>query len=256
MSLLNLNTYTNLRALNQSLNDSLIIKRRLSGEEVRHVLGLCGALFMHPGPSHPDIPHPRLRSGRCSNAFCNAGVALAYNGVRKLFGQQLVMLLQEKFTITDPLDWVVSSDHSGAPIVYAAADTLHLFHPNLRVDFCVKDERDPADKKQVWDRHVIPADAVVAHFEELATTGGAAQAVRDGIRKAHPYPINFLPWVPTIVKRKTDQVLFTEAEFISLTDLPGAEEYGQNCPLCAVGSSNEKFKTHWDSIIAQALAAT
>lgn len=165
----------------------------LTPEEFTHLAKMADALWLHSGD--PRDPHAELTSGMCSNGFVDVLRLLRFTNICEMATEALVENVIQNhpaFASCGGLDWVVGSDHAGATLSFSAATWWGAQH-----DFTSKGP----NKTQVWDRFKIRPDEVVLQIEELVTTTGTLQAVRDGIRAAHPdYPIRFAPLVATLVR--------------------------------------------------------
>jgi orotate phosphoribosyltransferase len=146
---------------------------------------------------------------------------------------QLVRKLRKQYD--GPVDWVIGSDHAGATLSFAVAAQLMAQH-----DFTEKGE----GKTQVWKRLSIQSGEIVLQVEELITTTGTLQAVREGIRAGNPHPVSFAPLSLVLVHRSNIY------EFEG-TPIVYVEHYDINswapeeCPLCAGGSERLRPKQNW-----------
>jgi len=220
------------RLLNDSLRQSEEDYRslKLGDAEIDHIFRLADALWLHGGD--PRKPHALLTSGKHSDGFVDVLRALKYTPICDLMG---ALLMQKVTEHHHKINWVVGSDHAGAVLSYSVA--LHLA---AKHDFT---EKGP-DKAQVWKRFSILPDESVLQVEELITTTGTLQAVREGIRQAHPYPINFAPVVATLIHR-SDQYEFQGSPIIYLRHLDIKTWEADKCPLCAQGSVAIRPKENW-----------
>ncbi len=218
--------------LNDSLRQSEEGYRSLElrDEEIDHIFRLADALWLHNGD--PRKPHALLTSGKHSDGFVDVLRALKYTPICDLMS---VLLMEKIIKHCRKIDWVVGSDHAGAVLSYSVA--LHLA---AKHDFT---EKGP-DKTQVWKRFTIQPEESVLQVEELITTTGTLQAVREGIRQAHPYPINFAPVVATLIHR-SDQYEFQGSPIIYLRHLDINTWEVDKCPLCAQGSAAIRPKENW-----------
>jgi orotate phosphoribosyltransferase len=223
--------------------------RRMSDEEFRHIFEVCDALWLHSGD--PAQPHALLTQDGHSNGFVDTLRVLRFTNLCELFAYQLALVLREKtrynwLTGEDVPDWVVGSDHAGAAFSHSVAMLFNAQH-----DFA---EKGP-DKTQVWNRFIIRPDEVVLQVEELVTTIGTMQAVRNGIRNSqlHPYPIRFADVAATLVHRSpTFEIEGTPIIYRIHFDIevwPPAE-----CPLCAKGSKvlRPKAGQNWQLLTGKA----
>lgn len=206
-------------------------------DEVSHIFKLCDALWLHSGD--PAAPHAELTSGNCSNGFVDVLRVIRYTNLCELLAQQLVRIIEAKLYdelgCDGKVDWVVGSDHAGADFSHAVATWLLTQH-----DFT---EKGP-NKTQIWNRFMIEPGEAVLQVEELVTTTGTLQAVRDGIRRSHPHPVKFAPIVATLIHR-SHVYEFEGAPIIYLAHYDIETWEPEWCPLCKAGSVRLRPKQNW-----------
>ena len=214
------------------------INWQLSNAAMRRIFEACDALWLHDGD--PQVPHAKLTSGKCSNGFVNVLQVLSYTNLCLIMEDQLVRVLRKTFD--GKVDWVIGSDHAAATISFAVAARLGARH-----DFT---EKGP-NKTQIWKRFQIEPDATVLQVEELITTTGTLQRVRDGVRLGNKTEVNFLPVSMTLVHR-SDVTEFEDGEIlypvhwdIEVWDDPS------KCPLCQEGSEPIRPKENWARLTAK-----
>lgn len=206
--------------------------------EFRHIFELCDALWLHSGD--PAQPHAQLTSGKCSNGFIDTLRALRFSNICHLLAEQLVRKLvgedgYDYYAKHGDIHWVVGSDHAGAAFSHSVAIRLGTQH-----DFT---EKGP-DKTQMWKRFTVEPGEVVLQVEELITTTGTLQAVRDGIRSGNPYPVTFAPVVMTLVHRSNVyEIEGSPILYFVHYDIEVWEP--AECPLCAAGSKRLRAKQNW-----------
>jgi orotate phosphoribosyltransferase len=218
----------------------------LSHDEITHILTITDAFWMHSGD--PKAPHAELTSGRCSNGFVDVLKALRYTPVCGLFASLLVKKIDVELGDSDGddeglfPDWVVGSDHASATLSYQVAAYFRTKH-----EFT---EKGPG-KTQVWGREKIQPDEAVLQIEELITTAGTLRAVREGLIKAHEYPLNFLPFVGCVVNRSSESH-FDDGPILDLVHYDIETWEPAECPLCAQGSPRLRPKRtdHWQKLKA------
>lgn len=205
---------------------------RLTSEEIRHIFETCSALWLHSGDM--TRPHAELTSGRCSDGFVDVLRVLRYANLCELLGRQLAAKIDDVYR--GHIDWVVGSDHAAATLSFAVAS-----HYGAQHDFT---EKGP-DKTQLWKRFEIGRDEVVLQVEELVTTTGTLQAVRDGLRRAHPeHEVQFAPVVACLVHRSPTYE-FEGSPIVSLIHFDIQTWAPEECPLCAAGSPRVRPKHNW-----------
>ncbi|MBI4256478.1 hypothetical protein HY626_00280 [Candidatus Uhrbacteria bacterium] len=204
---------------------------RLTPEEIRHIFETCSALWLHSGDM--TRPHAELTSGRCSNGFVDVLRVLRYANLCELLGRQLAVKIDDAYR--GRVDWVVGSDHAAATLSFAVASFNGAQH-----DFTEKG----SDKIQLWKRFEIGRDEVVLQVEELVTTTGTLQAVRDGLRRAHDHEVQFAPVVACLVHRAPTHE-FEGSPIVSLIHFDIQTWAPEECPLCAAGSPRVRPKHNW-----------
>lgn len=224
----------------------------LNKEEFEHLGKLCRGFWVHNGD--PKASHAELTSGKCSDGFINVGKLLVWSNLGSLLAQALLQEIVRRGD-SPQFEWIVSSDHAGAAL---ARDLGHL--TGARNDFCEKVEMcegtdtRPFGEAQKWARHTIGPGENVLHVEELVTTQKTLRLVREGIRGAHDYPVNFVPCVGVLVHRPDNfedpsSGTFENGPIISpfryeIRTWAGPEV----CPLCKGGSKRLRPKANWDEL--------
>ena len=189
--ILAMNTIAQIRGL----TPSDYAHRRMSLEEFRHIGEVCQAIWFHSGDK--TAPHAELTSGKCSDGFVDTLRILRFTNLCTILAEQLLLVIREQSkynysTGDHGIGWVIGSDHAGAALSHEVARFLEAQH-----DFT---EKGP-DKTQVWKRFTIDPDEPILQVEELITTTGTLQAVRDGSALSpstnstpSSSPISWQPW--------------------------------------------------------------
>lgn len=216
----------------------------LTSTTLRRIFEACDALWLHSGD--PKAPHAELTSGRCSDGFVDVLRVLKHVNLCRIMAHQLLSRLRDHVSAYQLLsrlrdddgrvDWVIGSDHAGATLSFAVASLI----PDAQHDFT---EKGP-DKTQVWKRFAIEPGEVVLQVEELVTTTGTLQAVRDGIRAGNPTPVTFAPFVLALVHR-SDVYEFEGSPIVHLAHYDIKTWAPEECPLCAAGSERLRPKQNW-----------
>jgi orotate phosphoribosyltransferase len=175
----------------------------------------------------PKAPHAELTSGLCSDGYVNCRIVLSDPMKVELLAHQLISLAEIRNV--GKVDWVVGSAYAAITFSYEVARRMGARH-----GFVQKDEKDP--KKMVWTNLVIPAGARVLQCEELITTFGTAQKVRDAISDGNPYEVSFLPDILTIVHRPEKFQGGGVTDILALVQREVKVWKPDQCPLCANGS--------------------
>lgn len=205
--------------------------RDIAPAEIRYILEVCDALWLHSGDSL--APHAELTSGLCSDGFADVLRMLRYSNLCEIMAGQLVRVLRQRYD--GKVDWVIGSDHAGADLSHDVARLLNAQH-----DFTEKGE----SKKQIWKRFQIKPDEVVLQVEELITTTGTLQAVREGLRAGNRTPVSFVPFTLALVHR-SDSFDFEGDQILYLTHYDIKKWPPPACPLCKGGSRRLRPKDHW-----------
>ncbi len=206
----------------------------LGPEAFDHIFKECDALWQHSGD--PKDPHAELTSGMCSDGFVDVLRVLRYTTLCEIMAAQIADKVIDLSYLGFPMpDWVIGSDHAGAVLAFEVARQLGVMS-----DFTEKGE----GKSQVWKRFQIEKGAKVLQVEELMTTSLTASEVRKGLVRGNLTPIEFVPYMFTLVNRST-QTTFENAPLHSVRQLTINTWDPSECPLCAAGSERVKPKANW-----------
>lgn len=224
---LQMKTIQDLRLLTPSDYDG----RHITLEEIRHILEVCDALWLHSGD--PARPHAELTSGKCSDGFVDVLRALRFPRICQIMANELAAKMWGE--CDHEYDWVIGSDHAGATFSHCVAMWFNAQH-----DFT---EKGP-DKTQAWNRFVIGPEEIAFQVEELMTTAGTFEAVRAGIRAGNPTPVWFSPVAGVLVHRSSvERIEDTQIIWLVHYDINVWDP--KDCPLCAAGSKRLRPKQHW-----------
>ncbi|OQB19290.1 MAG: orotate phosphoribosyltransferase [Parcubacteria group bacterium ADurb.Bin192] len=237
----NLNIQTLTLTELRDLSAHAFTRHTLTPEDFDHIFRQCDALWLHSGD--PKAPHAELTSGKCSNGFVDVLRVLRYTNLCSILAEQLldqlIGAMHQTVSMADKqipyFEWVVGSDHAGATLSFALAQLVGAQH-----DFT---EKGP-DKTQVWKRFDIEQQEPILQVEELVTTTGTLQAVRDGLRRGHAHPLRFFPAVLTLVHR-SKVYEFEGSPIIYLRHYDIETWAPDTCPLCAQGSKRLRPKQNW-----------
>ncbi len=216
------------------------LNRLLTEDEISHVFRECGALWLHSGD--PKLPHAQLTSGKCSNGFVNTLGVLRHTNFCLIMADQIVRRLPKDW-VFERNDWGIGSDHASATLSFAVSSQLGIQH-----DFT---EKGP-EGTQLWRRFPILEGERAFQIEELVTTLKTFRAVRAGVRQGNPRPVQFTPFVFTLVHRSNEYFLedspvhYVVHYDIQTWDGPDA------CPLCTAGSKRLRPKENWAELTRQA----
>ena len=174
------------------IGNATLSGRLFSENVVLKIFELCGAYWMHDG--NPESPHAELTGGKCSNGFFNCLKVLKYVQLSDFLAQQLALLIRKEIGRTK-VDWVIGSPMAGITFSHDVARIL-----GAKVSFFT--EKDPKrSKKMLWDREAIPEGETVLQIEELITTSLTLINVQEAIIEGNPCPVNFLPFIGTLIHR-------------------------------------------------------
>lgn len=197
-------------------------------------------VWVYKGPPAASRPHAQLSSGLCSDGYFDCPRLLSFPNIAEILAVALAYKLR---TLDSGLnvDWVVSSAYSAITYGHEVAKALGARFANVE-----KDPSDPAQKKMLWRRMSIPPGETVLQVEELVTTWGTTQQVREAVEYGNDTNVQFLPVVATLVLRPTDlQAMHTEHNVVALLEKEVHTWKPPECPYCAVGSKALKPKAHW-----------
>jgi len=124
--------------------------------------------------------------------------------------------------------------------------------------FAEKDQEDPKGKKMKWgERFSIPEGQAVLQVEELVTTSGTFQEVKQAIEQApHQKPVNIMPIVAALVHRppKLSIQYPGDVRVVALVEKEVWAVKPEECPLCAAGSKRVRPKSNWIELTGKAVA--
>lgn len=214
------------------------VGRRMSPAEFAHIVNLCGqAFWRHDG--NPRRPHALLTSGKHSSGFVNCTPPLSYGNVLDIMAAEMVKEITER--CSGPIHWVVGSSYAAITLSQRVAAMLG----NARHGFTEKGE----GKEQIWSRFVIDPGERVLRVEELMTTALTARMVTEGIRAGNPTPVDFVPFVVTLVHRSSETNV-DGADIIYPFHFDIETWEAGDCPLCRQGSEAIRPKANWPQLIA------
>lgn len=218
-----------------------LVERNVSDDELRHLFRLANATWKHAGGQR--APHVEYTSGLCADGYIDVTRVIRFPAISMLLAGALVRKarLQLGVDLANVVDWVVGSDHAAATFSQNVALRLGAQH-----DFAVKGP----DKTQLWNRSVIEPDARALNVEDLISTLGTVLAVRAGVRNGNPHPVQFAPFILTIVARASIERI-EDARVVSLIEYDDLLEHKtklwqpSECPYCAAGSERLRPKQNW-----------
>lgn len=204
----------------------------LTKDALEHMLGLCGALWLHSGD--PKDPHAELTSGKCSDGFVDTLRVICYTPISELLAYLLANKLRNGYE--RKVDWVIGSDHAGAAFSRDVAREFGAKH-----DFTEKGE----GKSQLWKRLKIKEGEIVLQVEELMTTSLTFQEVRKGIREGNDgVHVTFAPVAGVLIHR-SDVWKIEDTQIVPFVHYDIKVWEPSECPLCKAGSKQLRPKQNW-----------
>ena len=197
----------------------------------------CGGYWLHSGD--PKKPHVELTKGECSNGFFNCLKALKFINLNILFAYQLARKIREEIG-DQRVDWVIGSPMAGIALAYEVARQL-----GAPIYFFT--DKDPNGALTMsWQREVIPPDHYVLRIEELITTSGTTEDVKEAVEHYNPYPVKWIPVIGVFVHRpaKLPVTHYGDSKVIALFEREVWKEEPP-CRLCNEGSVPLKPKANW-----------
>lgn len=217
----------------------------LREDEFRHILERFDAFWIHPGGT---APHAVTREGKCTDGFIDVMAVVKETGICTLLARQLTRIIgnattwgNDSISFPSQTDWVIGSAYASIDLSHEVARLLGCRHA-----FTEKGE----GNAQEWRRYKIADGERVFRLEELITSTGTVGRVTDGIVQGNGAPVEFAPFIVTLVHRSKEfkygsaPILYAYHYDISVWDESA-------CPLCAAGSKRiESPKKHWAELTA------
>ena len=214
----------------------------LPEEEILKWFAIAEAGWVHSGDLKD--PHAELTSGLCSTAFFDCLRLLKYPNIAEILGRQLGKRLKE--ADIGKVDWVVSPAYAAITFGHEVAKELGAIFMNVE-----KDPSDPKQKRMLWRRMTIPAEAKVLSVEELITTSSTFKEVQRAVIEGNTETVNFIPTVGVLVHRPPDlELIDYKAIAVMEKEVPAYDP--NECPLCKAGSKRYRPKTHWKQLTGKA----
>ena len=195
--------------------------RLLTPDEVTYIYRQCGAFWEYDG--NPDTPHVESLSGLHLDWFVNSHYVLSHTNLCQLFAQQAIRAMRQ---YDGSIAWALGSSTAASDFSKDVANALEARHDVFGVG---------ADNAQIWKGPLIGRHEGICQFEELMTRATATNAVRAGLRAAHPYELTFAPFVFTIIHRSEIEEI-EGSKVLSLVHYPSRCWKPEDCPPCKQGS--------------------
>ncbi len=203
------------------------------------------AFWQYQGEPSYKRPHAILTSGLCSNGFFDCLRVLYYPNIAEILGRHLARKINFHLALVNlKVDWVISPPYAGITFGYEVAKALGAVFMMVELDF-----RDSAKKNFLWQRMTIPVGANVLLVDELTTTGGTLNKVRQAVKEGNGgKEVNFLPLDGVLVYRPERLPDSREKKVIALVNKEIQDFKPTDCPYCAAGSPRYRPKTHWKEL--------
>ena len=209
--------------------------RLLIPEEVTHIYRQCDAFWEYDG--NPDTPHVRSLSGLHLDWFMNSHEVLSHTNLCQLFAHQAIRVVRQQYD--SPIAWALGSSTAASDFSKDVANALEARHDVFGAG---------PKNEQIWKGPLIGKHEVICQFEELMNRATATNAVRAGLRAAHPYELTFAPFMFTIIHRSEIEEI-EGARVLSLARYPSRCWEAKDCPLCKQGSEAIPAKgTNWQRL--------
>jgi len=210
------------------------------------ILGWFEALdagWIYQGDPDPVKPHAELTSGKCSNGYFDCRKVLCYPNLSEILAMQLVKKL--KLLIVNP-DVILGSPYSAITFSYEIARQFSIPH-----FFAEKDPADPKGKAMIWKGEILGGSKVL-QVEELITTLGTAQAVRQAVVEKNPEPITILTIVGTCIHRPDKLPAdLGDRQVVALVEKEVSAWDPEQCPYCKVGSLRVRPRGNWAQLVGK-----
>ena len=221
-----------------NLEEMRIVARMEGLLDVEEAFKKCGAMWTYQ--EQEGEPHALLASGKHSDGYYNVNSVIQFS----YFSKQFAWLMLWKFSKIglENVDAVVSSSYAALPFGKAVADALGAV-------FVFTEKQ---DKEQVWTgRFELPEGTRVLQVEELITTMGTTESVRQAVIRDNPNPVEFIEAdgkvaVATIVHRPAKlPIEYSGYQVVALMEREVHNWTIEECPLCKRGSRALKPKLNW-----------
>lgn len=193
----------------------------------------------------PKEPHALLTSGKHSDGYINLNAALQSPKCCETLARQLIQKLKRHGNVKDDIKAIVSSSFGAITFGYEVAR-------QLGIDFVFTEKE--GDKQKWSGRFELPKGAIVLQVEELITTLGTTQKVKQAVLDKNPN-VRFLEIdrktvVATIVHRPDHlPVSYSTYKVISLIEKEIHIWDPEKCPLCQKGSPPLQPKLNWQRFL-------
>ncbi|MBU4204973.1 hypothetical protein KKE19_03685 [Patescibacteria group bacterium] len=215
----------------------------MSAETILGWFEVLDAGWLYQGDPDPAKPHAELTSGKCSNGYFDCRRVLCYPNLSEILAISLFNKL--KISGIRP-QAVVGSPYSAITFSYEVARQFGIPH-----FFAEKDPADPKGKAMVW-KGEIPGGSKVLQVEELITTLGTTQAVRQAVVEKNPEPITVLTIVGTCIYRPDKLTAdLGDRQIIALVGKEVSVWDPEQCPYCKVGSPRVRPRGNWTQLVGR-----
>jgi hypothetical protein len=210
---------------------------------VLQMFKICKAHWQFSGKE--GEPHALFTGNACSDNYFNASLVLQFPGFRKSLAERMVLSLSDKGINEIDVDIVVSSSFAAIPIGQEVAEMLNAAF--------VYTEKQGEEQVLTGRFGWLPEGARVLQVEEVITTIGTTERVRQAMIKGNPNGFEFVEAnnriaVATIVNCPVKlPARYAGYNVVPLMKLEVNNwTLRGNCPLCAQGSEALKPKQNWE----------
>lgn len=201
-----------------------------TAEEILQWFEVLEAGWIYDG--NPSRPHAKLHSGKCSDGFFLVKKVLKYGNLREILAAAIVAKIPGE--LRSGIGGVFGAPYSSITL---AGDVARLLGaPNYVVEKGPKDESGKPTMVFSGD-DPVPAYTTLFQVEDLITTYDSAKLTRDAIRAGNPEPVQFIPFVGTVVHRPPEMVLsYDGQQVLALVNKQVSAWNPADCPWCKQGS--------------------
>lgn len=204
------------------------------------------ALFVHPGENHPNVPHPILSSGNCSNGYINSMMLFLWPRLLEAILLQLANQIKKELGELGNQKTYVCGPALGA-IMPAFLLAKHLGNNYIPM-FA---EKNKFGDGMVLERFPLSSEDLIKIIvaEDVTSTGTSALSALNAVTMDGRKQAEVLCLATIIDRRTPNHKLPPSLKVISWLDhrRDGFQTYKlSDCPLCNAGSQRLPPKSNWD----------
>lgn len=204
-----------------------ILRESEVGFSVEGTFRGCEAMWTYHG--YPGEPHPVLASKKHTDGYFDVNAVLQFPNKRETITRLIVDELKNHGITRDNVDFVVSSSQAARPFGQELGTQMGV----------VSVFTEKVGDDQVWTgRFEIPKDAIVLLAEELITTLGTTEKVRNAVEKDNLYPFKWVTLdgrllVVTVVHRPIELPKeYADYKVIPVMERAVEAWEADLCPIC------------------------